>query len=178
MSRIGKMPVQILNGVTVALENDLLKVKGAKGELSQIVPVGIKTTITENEIVFTRETDTKRDKACHGLIRSLAANMVRGVSEGFEKTLEIVGVGYRAKNEGRDLVINLGFSHPVNFIVPEDVLVKVEENTKIKISGIDKQKVGEVAAKIRRFYPPEPYKGKGIRYSGEYVRRKAGKTVA
>ncbi|MDP8219569.1 MAG: 50S ribosomal protein L6 [Candidatus Theseobacter exili] len=178
MSRIGKMPVQILNGVTVALENDLLKVKGAKGELSQIVPVGIKTTITENEIVFTRETDTKRDKACHGLIRSLAANMVRGVSEGYEKTLEIVGVGYRAKNEGRDLVINLGFSHPVNFIVPEDVLVKVEENTKIKISGIDKQKVGEVAAKIRRFYPPEPYKGKGIRYSDEYVRRKAGKTVA
>ena len=178
MSRIGKMPVQIPGGVTVALESDLLKVKGSKGELSQLVPEGIKAEITEKEIVFTRETETKKDKSCHGLIRSLAANMVQGVSEGFTKNLEIVGVGFRAKNEGKNLVLSLGFSHPVNFVVPEGVQVKVEENTKIQVAGIDKQQVGEVAAKIRRYYPPEPYKGKGIRYAGEYVRRKAGKTVA
>ena len=178
MSRIGKAPIQIIAGVTVSQEGSFIKVKGPKGELSQEIPDGISLEITDKEIVFTRGTDSKRDKACHGLIRSLAANMVSGVSEGFEKNLQIVGVGFRAKNEGKNLVLSLGFSHPVVFAIPDDVQVKVEENTKIKVTGIDKQRVGEIAAQIRRYYPPEPYKGKGIRYENEYVRRKAGKTVA
>ncbi len=178
MSRIGKLPVAIPKGVTVELEDSLLKVKGPKGELSQSLHPEITVGVEEGRIVVTRPSDQKRHRALHGLMRSLINNMVGGVSEGFSKTLEIHGVGYRAEPADAGVRLYLGYSHPVDYKAPEGVSITVESPTKLKVEGIDKQSVGQAAAEIRKVRPPEPYKGKGIRYEGEHVRRKAGKTGA
>jgi large subunit ribosomal protein L6 len=178
MSRIGKLPVAIPNGVTIGLNDSLLKVKGPKGELSRSLHPEITVGLEDDRIVVTRPSDQKRHRALHGLTRSLINNMVRGVSEGFSKTLEIHGVGYRAEPAESGVRLFLGYSHPVDYTPPEGVSVTVESPTKLKVEGIDKESVGQAAAEIRKVRPPEPYKGKGIRYEGEHVRRKAGKTGA
>jgi len=176
MSRIGNKKIEIPAGVTIQISGASINVKGSKGNLSYDAPSPIKVEQKDNAIVCTRESDVRQIKALHGLVRSLINNMIAGVNKGFSKALEINGVGYRAKMEGSNLVMNLGFSHPVNHPIPKDIKAEVKGNV-ITLSGIDKQKVGQVAADIRDYYPPEPYKGKGIRYVGEHVRRKAGKTV-
>ena len=176
MSRIGKQPIQIPESVTVTIDDDTVTVKGPKGELSQDIHREVTVTIEEKNIIVSRKNE-KGSAALWGLMRALIANMVRGVTEGYQKDLEIEGVGYRATLEGDTLVLNLGFSHPINFSVPKDVTVSVEGNA-IKVSGIKKQEVGQVAANIRSFRKPEPYKGKGIHYLGEHIRRKAGKKAA
>ncbi len=177
MSRIGKQPVTIPNGVTVATADGRCTVVGPKGELSlplhHRVTVRVDGSVAHISVV---SPDEQRDRALWGLFRMLLANAVQGVRDGFTKQLEIRGVGYRAGLEGKDLVLNLGFSHPVRFSPPDGIAVTVEKNI-VTVSGIDKQLVGEAAAEIRRLRPPEPYKGKGIRYVGEYVRQKAGKVV-
>jgi large subunit ribosomal protein L6 len=178
MSRIGKLPVAIPKGVTIELEDSLLKVKGPKGELSRSLHPEITVGLEDDRIVVTRPSDQKRHRALHGLTRSLINNMVGGVSEGFKKTLEIHGVGYRAEPADSGVRLFLGYSHPVDYMPPEGVSITVESPTKLKVEGIDKQSVGQAAAEIRKVRPPEPYKGKGIRYEGEHVRRKAGKTGA
>lgn len=177
MSRIGKMPVALPNGVTVELEGNLVKVSGPKGQLSQPVLPEIKVEVEDTNVVVSVATPTKQTRALWGLYRSLIANMVTGVSEGFTKNLEMVGVGHRASMQGSNLQLSVGFSHPVLMTPPQGITYTVTENTKLSVSGIDKQLVGECAAKIRAVKPPEPYKGKGIRYAGEYVRRKAGKAA-
>ncbi len=177
MSRIGNKPVVIAKGVEVALDGQHLRVKGPKGELELDIHPEMAVKIEEGELRVERPSDQKNHKALHGLTRSLVANMVTGVSEGFTKTLEIVGVGYRADAQGKTLNLALGFSHPVNFSVPEGVTIETPNQTTVVISGADKQAVGQAAAVIRGFRPPEPYKGKGIRYKGEQIRRKAGKTA-
>ncbi len=177
MSRIGKKPVVIPKGVDVSLSGNDLKVKGSKGELLLAVHPEMAVKVEEGEIVVERPSDEKKHKALHGLSRSLIQNMVTGVSEGFAKTLEIIGVGYRAEMKGTTLNLALGYSHPVNFDVPAGVHIETPNQTTVVISGADKQAVGQAAAVIRGFRPPEPYKGKGIRYQGEQVRRKAGKTA-
>lgn len=177
MSRIGKKPVVIPKGVDVSLSGNDIKVKGSKGELALSVHPEMAVKVEEGEIVVERPSDEKKHKALHGLSRSLIQNMVTGVSEGFAKTLEIIGVGYRAEMKGKTLNLALGYSHPVDFEVPEGVTIETPNQTTIVISGADKQAVGQAAAVIRGFRPPEPYKGKGIRYQGEQVRRKAGKTA-
>lgn len=177
MSRIGKKPVVIPKGVDVSLTGNDIKVKGSKGELAISVHPEMAVKVEEGEIVVERPSDEKKHKALHGLSRSLIQNMVTGVSEGFAKTLEIIGVGYRAEMKGKTLNLALGYSHPVDFDVPEGVTIETPNQTTIVISGADKQAVGQAAAVIRGFRPPEPYKGKGIRYQGEQVRRKAGKTA-
>ena len=177
MSRIGKMPVTIPSGVTVTLEeNNVVKVKSSKGELSEKIPDEIKVEISDGVVEVKRGSENKSDRAKHGLSRALIANMVRGVTEGFSKSLEVVGVGYRVQKSGNKIVLNVGYSHPVE--VPEENGVKldVEGQNIIKVSGISKQAVGQTAAEIRGVRPPEPYKGKGIRYVGEEVQRKVGKT--
>jgi len=177
MSRIGKMPVTIPSGVTVTLEdNNVVKVKSSKGELSEKIPGEIKVEISDGVVEVKRGSENKSDRAKHGLSRALIANMVRGVTEGFSKSLEVVGVGYRVQKSGNKIVLNVGYSHPVE--VPEENGVKldVEGQNIIKVSGISKQAVGQTAAEIRGVRPPEPYKGKGIRYVGEEVQRKVGKT--
>ena len=177
MSRIGKMPIPIPAKVQVDLEGDLLVVKGPHGELRRTIHPAVSVSKAENQIlVAVRESD-KKTKALHGLYRALIANMVTGVSRGFEKVLDIVGVGFRAQVQGNILNMQLGFTHPVNFPFPADIKISTPNPNRIKIEGIDKIKVGEIAAKIRRIFPPEPYKGKGIRYVGEFVRRKQGKAV-
>ncbi len=176
MSRIGRKPVEIPSGVTVQISGGKVAVKGSKGTLNYDLPNEITVEQVENKLICTREKDIRYQRALHGLVRSLLNNMVLGVSQGFTKQLEIQGVGYRAKTEGKNLVMNLGFSHPVEHPIPSDVSISVDKNT-IVVTGIDKQRVGQEAANIRGYYPPEPYKGKGIRYVGEQVRRKAGKTV-
>ncbi|MBI1883989.1 MAG: 50S ribosomal protein L6 [Chlamydiae bacterium] len=179
MSRIGRKPILIPSGVTVQVEGNVVKVKGPKGEMVQACPDGVEAQVEGGKsILFSVQDESKRLSAIHGLSRSLCFNMMEGVTKGFSKELEIQGVGFRAKLEGKKLVLALGFTHPVEFVIPEGIKIDIEEQVKIKVSGIDKQRVGEVAAKIRRFLPPEPYKGKGIRYVGEHVRKKAGKTVA
>ena len=178
MSRMGKKPVEIPPGVQVALEGRTITVKGAKGELSLSFPDGISVNQAGRQIVVTRASDAKRDRALHGTIRSHIANMMEGVSKGFEKTLQIVGVGYRACVEGKNLVMQLGFSHPIRYDIPSEVTVTTAKDNSITVSGCDKQLVGQVAAEIRAYRPPEPYKGKGIRYKDEWVRRKAGKAMA
>ncbi len=178
MSRIGNTPVEIKKGVQVDLEDRLLTVTGPKGRLSLTLPGLISAEIREERVHLKRADDSKEARSLHGMSARLIANMITGVSVGFEKKLEILGVGYRAQMEGRDLVMQLGFSHPIKFSPPEGVEITVEKNQKLTVQGFDKQKVGEAAARIRRFRPPEPYKGKGIRYQGEYVRRKAGKAIA
>ena len=174
MSRIGRKPVALPAGVEIKVEGNVITVKGPKGELSQEIGEQITAKIEENELIFTRPSDTKEDKAQHGLARALVNNMVTGVTTGFQKTLKIVGVGYRAEKQGNKLVMSLGYSHPVEMEDPEGLETKVEEN-KIIVSGIDKEKVGQYAAEIRSTRTPEPYKGKGIKYDYEVIRRKVGK---
>jgi len=178
MSRVGKNPVQIPNGVEVKVEKNTISVKGKKGELSYSFDARITVVVTESEVVATRQNDEKESCALHGTTRALIANMVLGVSEGFQKRLEINGVGYRAAATGKKITMSLGFSHPVEMEAPEGVTVEWDQETKnIVISGADKQKVGQFAAEIREWRKPEPYKGKGIKYTDERVRRKAGKTA-
>ncbi|PUB13463.1 50S ribosomal protein L6 [Paenisporosarcina sp. OV554] len=177
MSRVGKKPIEVPADVTVTIgQNNEVTVKGPKGELTRTFNADIKIEKEENVVTLTRPSDTKDHRTIHGTTRALLANMVEGVSKGFERTLELVGVGYRASLQGEKLVLNVGFSHPVEF-TPEDGLnVEVPTNTKIIIRGINKERVGALASNIRQVRPPEPYKGKGIRYEGEVVRRKEGKT--
>ena len=178
MSRIGNKAVEIPDKVKVNIGGDgALSVEGPKGKLYWKLPRDIRARVEENRVSLMREAETRSVKALHGLSRSLVHNMVQGVSEGFTKQLEIEGVGFRAAVQGSNLNLNLGFSHPIQFSIPKDIKITVTDNTKITIQGADKKLVGQVAADIRRFYPPEPYKGKGVRYTGEQIRRKVGKTV-
>ena len=177
MSRVGKMPVVIPAGVTVDVtENNFMTVKGPKGELKRQLTDLVDIKIEGNEVVVTRANDTKKLKEMHGLTRSLINNMVIGVSQGFEKKLEVNGAGYRAQKQGKTLVLNLGYSHPVEMEDPEGLESVVEDQNKITVKGIEKEKVGQYAAQIRGKRPPEPYKGKGIKYADEVIRRKVGKT--
>jgi large subunit ribosomal protein L6 len=175
VSRIGKQPIAVPDGVEITIEQELVKVKGPKGELEERVSRQIGVAQENGEILVTRPTDRGEHRALHGLTRSLIANMVEGVTNGFEKRLEIQGVGYRAQLQGRKLVLALGYSHPVELEAPTGIDFEVPQPTRVVVRGISKQAVGEVAAIIRKQRPPEPYKGKGIRYEGEYVARKVGK---
>ena len=175
MSRIGRQPIPVPAGVSIAIDPGRVMVNGPLGELTQQLPVRMTVERHEDELVVTRPTDRGEDRALHGLTRSLIANMVEGVTKGFEKKLEIQGVGYRATLKGTSLELNVGYSHPVVIDPPEGISFEVPVPTQISVKGVDKQQVGETAAKIRKTRPPEPYKGKGIRYEGEYVRRKVGK---
>ena len=176
MSRIGKMPIIITDGVTVKLEDgNMLTVKGPKGELSRKLSADMNIAQEDGQLVISRPSDLKRHKALHGLTRTLINNMVEGVTNGYVKRLEINGTGYRAAKSGKKLTLNLGFSHPVEMEDPDGVTSEVDGTTKIIISGIDKEKVGQYAANIRAKRPPEPYKGKGVKYEDERIRRKAGK---
>jgi large subunit ribosomal protein L6 len=175
MSRIGKQPIPLPAGVTVAIEPERVTVNGPKGELSERVPRDINVEQVDGQIIVTRPTNRGEHRALHGLTRTLVANMVQGVTDGFEKRLEIQGVGYRAQLRGRDLELALGYSHPVSVKAPEGIEFEVPQPTRIVVRGPSKQQVGEVAAYIRKQRKPEPYKGKGIRYEGEYVARKVGK---
>lgn len=175
MSRIGSLPIQIPVGVLVLKTGSTLVVKGPKGELKMEVEPAISLDISEEVVSFKRKNDQKKVRALHGLTRALVANMVLGVTDGWSKKLELVGVGYRAASDGKKLTLSVGFSHPVEMEAPGGVEFAVFDNTKITISGINKELVGQVAANVRAIRPPEPYKGKGIRMTGEYIRRKAGK---
>jgi large subunit ribosomal protein L6 len=178
MSRIGNKPVEIPEKVKVNIDNEgAVSVEGPKGTIEWKLPRGIKASVQDNRVSLMREAETHRVKALHGLSRSLVHNMVQGVSQGFRKQLEVEGVGFRAAVQGSTLNLNLGFSHPIPFQIPQGIKVTVTDATKINIEGVDKKLVGQVAADIRGFYPPEPYKGKGVRYAGEQIRRKEGKTV-
>ncbi|MFT3900805.1 MAG: 50S ribosomal protein L6 [Gordonia sp. (in: high G+C Gram-positive bacteria)] len=176
MSRIGKSPIAIPAGVDVTIDGQNVKVKGPKGELEVTISEPIKAEVEDGQIVVTRPNDERRNRALHGLSRSLINNLVVGVTEGYTRTLEIFGVGYRVQAKGRDLEFALGYSHPVPIEAPEGITFAVESPTKFSVSGIDKQKVGQISANIRRLRRPDPYKGKGIRFEGEQVRRKVGKT--
>lgn len=178
MSRIGRKPINLPAGVEVKIENNIITVKGPKGVLSQSIPEDISIGLQENELLCTRPSDAKRHRAMHGLTRALVANMVTGVTTGFEKKLEMVGVGYRAQMQGSKLVMNIGYSHPIEIEPPQGVEFEVPAVTRITVKGIDKQLVGNTAADIRALRKPEPYKGKGVRYENEVVRRKAGKSGA
>jgi large subunit ribosomal protein L6 len=175
MSRIGRQPLPIPDGVSVDVGAGSVEVKGPKGELSQTVSPDMTVSVDDGVLTVARPTDRGEHRALHGLTRSLIANMVAGVTDGFQKTLEIQGVGYRARLQGKSLELSVGYSHPVSMPAPEGIEFEVPQPTQIIIRGIDKQLVGETAARIRRVRPPEPYKGKGIRYEGEHVRRKVGK---
>jgi large subunit ribosomal protein L6 len=175
MSRIGKLPVSVPSGVTVSVRDHEVAVKGPKGQLTLAYAAPMVVKVEGSTVTVARPNDDKRNRALHGLTRTLIANMVEGVTRGFSKNLEIQGVGYRAQLQGKKLGLQLGFSHPVTFEPPAGIEIKVEGQNKIQISGADKQQVGQVAAQIRSLRPPEPYKGKGIRYEGERVRRKLGK---
>lgn len=177
MSRIGKLPVALPSGVTVQVADGAVRVKGPKGELSQTLPGEVAVSVADNEVVVNRDNDGRTARANHGLVRALVRNMVQGVSQGFEKKLEVQGVGYRAEVRGKSLVLNLGYSHPIEYPFPEGVSVAVDKGGAITVSGIDKQRVGQAAAEIRAFRKPDSYKGKGVRYAGEYVRLKAGKSA-
>ena len=178
MSRIGKTPIEIKSGVEVVVNADSVEIKGPKGTLAQSIPEGIEVQKEEETIIVKRDNDLRETKALHGLVRSLLNNMVHGVTEGYQKQLELVGVGYRAQSKGKNaLELQLGFSHPVKYSAPDGITLEVPSQTEINISGIDKQVVGQVAADIRALKKPEPYKGKGIRYVGEHIIRKAGKTA-
>ncbi len=176
MSRIGKKPIDIPAGVTITQNGSTVTVKGPKGELTRTFNPDIEIKVEENVINISRPTEQKEHRALHGTTRALLSNMVEGVSKGFEKSLELIGVGYRAQKQGKKLVLNVGYSHPVEFEPEEGLEVEVPANTKIIVKGINKERVGALAANIRQVRPPEPYKGKGIRYEGEFVRRKEGKT--
>jgi large subunit ribosomal protein L6 len=175
MSRIGKLPIAVPSGVDVALNDATVTVKGPKGQLSQhILPV-VEVVIDGGQVVVTRKRDDKPGRSAHGLTRTLVANMIDGVTKGFRKSLELQGVGFRVAKAGNDLNFSLGFSHPVTYAAPDGIAFTVEGTNRVHVDGIDKQRVGQVAAEIRNLRPPEPYKGKGIRYAGELVRKKLGK---
>lgn len=175
MSRIGKKPISLPKGVEISVDGNLVTVKGPKGALTQRIPEGISLVQEEKELLVQRPSDNKNDRAFHGLSRALVANMVEGVTNGFERRLELVGVGYRAQMQGKKLVISIGFSHPVEMDPPDGIEFEVPAPTRITVKGIDKQLVGNTAANIRAIRKPEPYKGKGIKYENEVIRRKAGK---
>ncbi|MBM2826107.1 MAG: ribosomal protein [Dehalococcoidia bacterium] len=176
MSRIGRKPIQILSGVTVDMQGQQVTVAGPKGQLFITIHPDMKIALVDETLVVSRPSDQHQHRALHGLTRSLLANMVDGVSQGFRREMEMVGVGYRAQQSGTNLVLQVGYSHPVEIIPPQGITLSMQGNTRIIVEGIDKQLVGQVAANIRAVRPPEPYKGKGIRYSNEVVRRKAGKS--
>jgi len=178
MSRIGKKPVVIPKDVKVACTDGVIHVEGPKGKLSQPLSGGSSMEIKEGIAFIKRAGDSKLDKSLHGLYRALLINMINGVTQGYTKELEIIGVGFKAAVQGNKLNMQLGFSHPVNFSIPEGIKIETPKPTQVVIRGIDKEKVGEIAAEIRSIYPPEPYKGKGIRYAGEYVKKKVGKAQA
>jgi large subunit ribosomal protein L6 len=169
------MPIDIPSGVKVKVDKRSIIVQKGNDSLAHLLPRGIECTVTGREVTFTRESDDRRLRSLHGLTRALVANAVRGVNEGFRRDLEIVGIGYKAQLEGRILHLALGYSHPVDYPIPEGIEIKVDRLVRLSVSGIDRQKVGQVAAEIRAFRPPEPYKGKGIKYAGEKIKRKAGK---
>jgi large subunit ribosomal protein L6 len=175
MSRIGKRPIPLPKNVTVTINNQHVAVKGPKGELSRILPSEVEVVQEEGTVLVNRRSDSRVARQRHGLSRTLVSNMVEGVSQGFQRRLEIQGVGYRAQVQGRNLVLSVGYSHPVQIEPPDGIQLAVENNTNVIVSGINKEIVGNIAARIRAVRPPEPYKGKGIRYAGESVRRKAGK---
>ena len=177
MSRIGKLPIEVPSGVEVRVEGALATVTGPKGTLTQTLPTQISVRQEGNQILVERPDDERENRSLHGLVRSLVANMVEGVTRGFEKQLEIQGVGYRVQAQGSDLVFSLGYSHQIPVKAPEGITFEVTAPTRFSVKGIDKQQVGQVAADIRRLRRPDPYKGKGVRYAGEQVRRKAGKTA-
>jgi large subunit ribosomal protein L6 len=177
MSRVGLRPIPLPKAVEVRVEENLSIVKGPKGELRQHIPSGIEIAVEDGEVRCRRPDDNPASRANHGLVRALIANQVHGVTEGFQRALSIVGVGYKAEARGKMLVLNMGYSHPVEYPVPEGIQIQTPEPTKIVVAGMDKQRVGQVAAEIRAVRPPEPYKGKGIRYEGEIVHKKAGKSA-
>ncbi|SEL99746.1 large subunit ribosomal protein L6 [Syntrophus gentianae] len=177
MSRIGKKPIELPAKVTCERTANTIKVAGPRGELAAIIPEKIDVFFEDGRVVVKRPSDSRQDRAYHGLVRTLIQNMVTGVSTGYEKNLEIVGVGYKVEAEGKNLKLTIGFSSPVTYTLPEGIDCKIEKQTTIVLSGIDKEKVGKVAADIRRIKKPEPYKGKGIKYAGEEVKRKVGKSV-
>ena len=177
MSRIGKQPIEVPQGTDVTLNGQVVHVKGPRGELTFDVHPDISVSMDDRVVTVTRSSDQPKQRALHGLTRMLVANMVEGVVNGFTKTLEIQGVGYRAMKKGSGIELHLGFSHTIEYSAPDGVTLDLPDQTTIVVTGVDKQKVGQAAAEIRSFRPPEPYKGKGIRYKGEHVRRKAGKTA-
>ncbi len=177
MSRIGKQPIPIPSGVTVKQDGDVVSVKGPKGNLQVNVSSLVDIAIGSDEVTVTRPNDQAKHRAAHGLTRTLIGNMVDGVTNGYTRKLEIVGVGFRAEMKGKTLLLNVGYSHPIMLFPPDEIELSTPTQTQIVVTGIDKQLVGQVAAKIRSFRPPEPYKGKGIKYEGEQIRRKAGKTA-
>lgn len=177
MSRIGKKPIAIASGVKVNINNSEVCVEGQKGKLRYNLPGRIALEIKDNQVLVRSPLQGRADRSLHGLSRSLLSNMIKGVSEGYSKELEIQGVGFRAALQGNVLSLILGFSHPVNFALPADIKIEVPKPNQVIVKGIDKERVGEIAAQIRRIYPPEPYKGKGIRYLGEAVRKKVGKAA-
>ena len=176
MSRIGKLPIPVPAGVEVKIDGQSIEVRGPKGSLTHVVPEPIRVALEDNAVVVTRPNDERVARSLHGLTRTLIANNIHGVTQGFSKGLEIVGTGYRVAAKGNDLEFALGYSHPITVTPPAGISFTVEGNTKVTVNGIDKQAVGEVAANIRKLRKPEPYKGKGVRYAGEVVRRKAGKS--
>ena len=176
MSRIGRLPIDVPGAVTVTIDGQAVNVKGPKGELSLVVKEPIEVKLEEGQVLVTRPDDERASRSLHGLTRTLIANQIIGVTEGYEKSLEVVGTGYRVATKGSGVEFALGFSHPVNVEPPAGITFEVEGNNKLTVRGIDKQAVGEVAANIRKIRKPEPYKGKGVRYAGEVVRRKAGKS--
>ena len=178
MSRIGNQPILVPDGVTVEVSGQTVTVKGAKGETSYTAPACIAVAVEDNSVVVSRTDDSKHGKAMFGTVRSLISNMVVGVSQGYKKELTIEGVGYKAQMKGQEIVLSLGYSHDINYMIPDGITVDVKGGTTVSIEGIDKQLVGQVAARIRDYSPAEPYKGKGVRYTGEQIRRKEGKAVA
>lgn len=177
MSRIGRMPIEIPQGIKADLKDGEITLDGPSGKLTQSIHPNVSVEIKDNKILVSRKAEDPFNKSLHGLHQRLIKNMVVGITKGFQKDLEISGVGYKAKMEGKSLIMQLGFSHPVKFDSPDGIKISVADNVNITVSGMDKQLVGEVAAVIRRYLPPEPYKGKGIKYKGEYIRRKAGKAA-
>lgn len=177
MSRVGKKPIEVPQGVQVGLRGDVIEIKGPKGELTYSKPESVQVDVAEGRILVARRSDSKVDRALHGLVRSLVANMVSGVSEGYKRVLEIAGVGYRAQVKGDSITFTLGYSHPVEFKLPEGISATVDDRqTTITLTGIDKQLIGQVAANLRKLRPPDAYKGKGVRYAGVRMKLKAGKT--
>jgi large subunit ribosomal protein L6 len=177
MSRIGQKPITVPDKVKVAVNGPLVNIEGPRGKLKHSLPSGIEARLDGKTLLVEKKGETRQHKALHGLSRALLANLVQGANEGFQKKLEIQGVGFKAAVQGKNLTLNLGFSHPINYAVPDDIKITVTDNVNILVEGADKQKVGAVAADIRGYYPPEPYKGKGVRYSGEQIIRKEGKTA-
>ncbi len=178
MSRLGKLPVDLPNGVKALVEKGHVRVEGPKGKLAFAIPSGVELSLDKNQVLTRRKSDSAEHRAKHGLVRTIVFNMVKGVTTGYEKRLEIVGVGFRAAVKGKILNLTLGFSHPVDFPIPEGITVKVEGNTTVVLQSADKALLGDTSAKIRALRPPEPYQGKGIKYSNEKIRRKAGKAAA